>query len=385
MFSKPASVLPNAASAAGTDVRGQGLLLSFFIPALSAGGAERVALALAEHFAGLGIRCDLVTAARDGAWASHIPSGVRHISLGHRKPLHAVPRLIGYLRRERPAVLLSSVFPANIAALLACTFSRTPCVVREANRSADDTRAETGLQTWLNRTALRVLYPRADAIIALSAGLASHLREFALIMPVKITVIPNPAPAPAPVTGVSVPRADSVPLVLACGRLEPQKDFSTLLEAFARIRARRTARLAILGTGSLEGQLRGQARALGVDASVDFTGHVDDVHAWMRRASVFVLSSRWEGFPNVLLEAMSQRCPVVATDCSDAVSEVLADGRLGTIVPVGDADTLATALLAVIEGQHRFDDPSEHLAHYAIDRIAQRYLDVLAVAASRTV
>jgi glycosyltransferase involved in cell wall biosynthesis len=105
----------------------------------------------------------------------------------------------------------------------------------------------------------------------------------------------------------------------------------------------------------------------------------------MRRASVFALSSRWEGFPNVLLEALSQRCPVVATDCSDAVSEVLADGKLGAIVPIGDADALATALLAVIDGQRRYDDPSAHLAHYAIDKIAQRYLDVLAVAASRTV
>jgi glycosyltransferase involved in cell wall biosynthesis len=256
-------------------------------------------------------------------------------------------------------------------------------VIREANRSADDTRARAGLQTWLNRTALRVLYPRADAIIALSAGLAAHLREIAPIMPAKITVIPNPAPAP--VMGASAPRAGSVPLVLACGRLEQQKDFSTLLEAFSRIRALRAARLAILGTGSLEGQLRDQARALGIDASVDFAGHVEDVHAWMRRASVFALSSRWEGFPNVLLEALSQRCPVVATDCSDAVSEVLADGKLGAIVPIGDADALATALLAVIDGQRRYDDPSAHLAHYAIDKIARRYLDVLAVAASRTV
>lgn len=383
MFSKPTSVFPNAASTAGTDIRGHDLLLSFYIPALSAGGAERVALTLAEHFTGMGIRCDLVTAAQDGAWASHVPSGVRHIALGHKKPLHAVPRLIGYLRRERPAVLLSSVFPANIAALLACTFVRTPCVIREANRSADDTRARAGLQTWLNRTALRVLYPRADAIIALSAGLAAHLREIAPIMPAKITVIPNPAPAP--VMGASAPRVGSVPLVLACGRLEQQKDFSTLLEAFSRIRALRAARLAILGTGSLEGQLRDQARALGIDASVDFAGHVEDVHAWMRRASVFALSSRWEGFPNVLLEALSQRCPVVATDCSDAVSEVLADGKLGAIVPIGDADALATALLAVIDGQRRYDDPSAHLAHYAIDKIARRYLDVLAVAASRTV
>lgn len=340
-------------------------------------------LNLAGQVAGLGIRCDLVTSSEDGPWSGHVPDNVRHITLAHRKPIHAVPALITYLRSERPAVLLSSVFPANIAALLACTFTGTPCVIREANRSADDTRARTGLQTWLNRTALRVLYPRADAIIALSAGLAAHLRELAPIMPAKITVIPNPAPVTAHPPSGHPHGTDEVPLVLACGRLEPQKDFATLLEAFAIIRRRRTARMVILGTGSLEGKLRAKARMLGIDSSVEFAGHVDDVPAWMRRASVFALSSRWEGFPNVLLEALSQNCPVVATDCSDAVREVLADGRFGAIVPVADADMLSTELLAVIEGQRVFDDPREHLSRYAVDRIARRYLDVLAIAASR--
>lgn len=384
MFSKPASTPSNAADDAGHEAP-QDLLLSFFVPMLSAGGAERVVLALTEQFAAWGIRCDLVTAAPDGAWADRIPNGVRHITLGHKKPLHAIPRLVGYLRRERPTVLLSSVFPANIAALLACTLTHTPCVIREANRSADDTRSEKALQTWINRAALRMLYPYADGIVALSTGLAAHLCELVPIMPAKITVIPNPVPAFAPISRDMAADADSVPLVLACGRLEPQKDFATLLEAFAMVRALRTARLAILGTGSQEGALRAHAEGLGVDADVDFIGYTEDVDAWMRRARVFALSSRWEGFPNVLLEALSQRCPVVATDCSDAVPELLAGGKLGTIVPVGDASALATALLAVIDGSQRFDDPGEHLKYYAIDQIAQRYLNVMSVAAGREI
>lgn len=358
--------------------------MSFFVPALSAGGAERVVLNLVENFSHRGIRCDIVTSSPHGVWLSRIPKGVRHIALGPQKPLHAIPGLIRYLHRERPSVLLSTVFSANIAALVACTLHRTPCVIREANHSADDTCSGTALQTLANRTALRVLYPRADAIIALSNGLAGHLLELAPIDAAKITVIPNPAPIPAP-AGLAPLRTAPEPLVLACGRLEQQKDFATLLEAFAKVLSARPARLAILGTGSLEERLRAQTRTLGIDAIVDFPGHVEDVNAWMRRASVFVLSSRWEGFPNVLLEAMMQKCPIVATDCSDAIAEILDGGKLGSIVPVGDANALGNALLAVMNGSQRFPDPSEHLARYGIDQIVQRYLDVLATAAGRAI
>jgi glycosyltransferase involved in cell wall biosynthesis len=136
--------------------------------------------------------------------------------------------------------------------------------------------------------------------------------------------------------------------VLGAGKLKPQKDFPTLLKAFARVRRERPARLIILGTGSEEAELRVLASALGVSDSVDFPGYVHNPFAFYRRASVFVLSSVWEGLPTVLIEAMACGCPVVSTDCPSGPREILDGGRFGSLVPVGAADAMADAILATM-------------------------------------
>ncbi|HET6435314.1 MAG TPA: glycosyltransferase [Xanthomonadaceae bacterium] len=347
-------------------------LVALFLPQLAVGGAERVLLAMAGEFAGRGYRCDLVTAQDGGRWVGRVPAGVRHVSFGKAKPLHAVPSLVGYLRRERPAALLASVFAANIAAALACGLAGTRCILREASQAEEDARSTTRPGAFANRLALRVLYRRADAIVALTPGLAAHIARAARVPRDNVTVIPNPY-LPSPEAGAAVAR--EADLVLACGRLEPQKDFDTLLRAFALVRREREARLVILGEGSAREALERHAQALGLEGTVTFAGYAADVHRWMRRATVLASTSRTEGFPNVLVEALGNGCRVVSTLASDAVAELLADGARGSIAPVGDADAVARGILAALSAPPV--QPPAVAEKYDLAGIVDRYLALL--------
>jgi glycosyltransferase involved in cell wall biosynthesis len=318
--------------------------LTVFLPALSAGGAERVMLALVGEIARRGYLCDLVTAQSGGRWTNKVPEGVRHISLRSRKPLHAIPRLREYLRRERPQVILSSVFAANIAAIVATRGTSVRCVLREAYRAKDDARSTSQLTTISNHLALRWLYRRADAVISLSQALAEHIIGITRISKSRVFVIPNPH---LPLTPQALPSRES-DLIVACGRLEAQKDFKSLLNAFAQVQVTRASRLVLLGEGSQLDMLKCLAADLSIEDRVEFAGYSDDVHQWMRRAQVFVSTSRVEGFPNVLLEALASGCAVVSTASSDAVAEILENGDLGTIVPVGDVSGIAEGILAAL-------------------------------------
>jgi glycosyltransferase involved in cell wall biosynthesis len=350
-------------------------LISLFLPKLAAGGAERVLIAISEEITKRGYRCDLVTAAAGGRWDQRVPSGVRHIVLGYSKPLHAVPGLARYLRRERPAALLSSVFAANVAALLACELSGTGvrCVLSEAYRAEEDAKTTSMATRLANQFAIGHLYRRAAAIIALSEGLGRHIHQVAGIDEKRLFVIPNPS-LPGTQKVVESPPVRDPQLLVACGRLEPQKDFATLLRAVAIIRQHHAYRLVVLGEGSEMSMLRNLAAELDIENAVDFKGYSASPEAWMQRATVFVSTSRIEGFPNVLLEALDNGCRIVSTNSSDAVGEILDSGRLGAIVPVGNPSAVAAAIISA------FASPSApHVPYqrYDLQRIVDRYLEVL--------
>ena len=348
-------------------------LLTCFLPQLSAGGAERVILAIAGELVQRGYRCDLVTAQAGGRWEGKVPAGVRDICLDRRKPLHAIPRLIAYLRRERPAALLSSVFSANVAAVAACQVSRTRCALREAFWAEQDTRSGGPLSRAVNTLALRMLYRRADAIIALTNELAAHIHEATGIPEGRITVIPNPHLA---LGADAMPPNRESDLILACGRLEPQKDFDTLLQAFALLSRERPARLVILGEGSQRQHLEQRASDLGISEAVRLAGYSDRVDDWMRRAKVFVSTSRSEGFPNVLLEAVAHGCDVVSTLSTDAVRDVLGDG--GRVVEVGNAAAIAAALADALDAEPDAGLALRRIeARFDLQTIVDRYLQVL--------
>lgn len=351
--------------------------LGIFLPNLNGGGAEAVMLALAERFSTKGITCDLIIAENKGHLLDQVPFEVRLIKLKSKKTIPASVELARYIRRERPDTLISTIYTANVRALIATllSFSRTRIVIREVSPIELATRRGNPWRRFVDMLAVSLLYRRADAAICLSEGVKESLSSRGLLSPSRLWTIPNPLFATQPIEARRSSReADAI---LACGRLEPVKDHATLLQAFAKVRTSHDVKLTILGDGSLRAELENQANELGVADHVHFFGFVSSPIEYMLNATVFVHTSRHEGFGNVLLEAIAARCPIVATNCPGGVKEVLANGKYGTLVPVGDDDAIAAAIRDVLDGRVEYPDPDDYLRKFDIDRIADRYLSVL--------
>lgn len=359
-------------------------IISIFIPSLHGGGAERVMVTLANGFAGQGHRVDLVLARAEGPYLDDVSEEVRVVDLGASRVLTSLPGLVRYLRREKPHAMLSALNHANVVAIAARMLAGVPTrlVVSERNHVTRSIQAGTDLSSRAVFRLMAWLYPHADGIVAVSAGVADDLARAAALPRDSIAVVYNPSATPAveALAGASPPdaylAADSLPVILGVGRLTAQKDFSTLIRAFARVRSCTPCRLVILGEGELRNELKTLANSLGVNADVVMPGFVGNPYACMSRAALFVLSSRWEGFANVVVEAMACGCPVVSTDCPSGPAEILEDGKWGRLVPVGDADALAEAMLAALsEGRH--PDVARRADDFGVDQALAKYARML--------
>jgi glycosyltransferase involved in cell wall biosynthesis len=229
---------------------------------------------------------------------------------------------------------------------------------------------------------VRRYYPWADGIVAVSQGVAADLLELTDLPPSKVRVLPNPVVTPELVECAAQPLDDpwftagAAPVVLGAGRLDQQKDFPTLIRAFAAVRSKRAARLVILGEGPERARLESLVEELGIGEHVRLPGFVSNPFSYMARAAVFVLSSAWEGMPGVLIQAMACGAPVVATDCESGPREVLASGKYGRLVPVGDHAALAEAIAATLDAPTS-TLPPEALEPYTCEGAVDRYLHLL--------
>jgi glycosyltransferase involved in cell wall biosynthesis len=229
---------------------------------------------------------------------------------------------------------------------------------------------------------MRQTYHRADGVIAISCGVADDLAA-AIDMPRDhIQVIYNPAFLPNVIENSKLAllhpwfAPHEPPVILAAGRLTAAKDFSTLIRAFARLHSVRAARLVILGEGEQRDKLEVLLKELDLASDVALPGFVDNPFAWMRRSALFVLSSAWEGFGNVLVEAMACGLPVVSTDCPSGPAEILENGRWGRLVPVGDVEALAAAMCATLdESEH--PNVAARAAMFHSETAVEKYLKVL--------
>jgi glycosyltransferase involved in cell wall biosynthesis len=350
---------------------------------LQGGGAERMMVNLAGGLAGKNVRVDLVLAHSAGPYLACVPDSVRLVELGSSRVLKALPALARYLRRERPQLLLTTLHHASVVALLAKRLSggRVPVLIREANTPSQRKETIQGPKRWATAVLIHALYREAAGVIAVSEGVAQDLARYFGLPAEKITVLYNPV-----VTDEledlacyepqhSWFRPGAPPVVLAVGRLHTQKDFPTLIRAFARLREEREAKLVILGEGEDRSELERLVQQLGLEGQVDLPGFVDNPFAFMSRAAAFVLSSKWEGLPGALIQAMACGCPVVATNCRSGPSEVLENGRFGELVPVGDEAGLAEAIIRTLDSP---PDPAHVRAgsrRYLQDEIVSDYID----------
>jgi glycosyltransferase involved in cell wall biosynthesis len=361
------------------------VLLSFS----GAGGVERMVLNLLPGFVASGVHVDLLAIRAQAAPREAIPTEVRVIDLQAEHNMTAVPAIARYLggqlSEQPPPVLLAAKDRAIRAALRARQRAgvNTRIVGRLGTNLSEALAYKHPLQRWFRCLPLQRAYARIDHIVAVSQGVAEDTAKLTGLPRERISVIRNPVVTPRMLQLAQQPLAhewfndSGPPVILGAGRLTEQKDFATLLRAFAAVRKQRAARLMILGEGTLRPALTQLARELALGEVFALPGHVENPYAYMARANLFVLSSRWEGSPNVLTEALALGTPVVATDCPSGPREILRGGAVAPLVPVGDAQALSAAMLSVLDQAPPPDTLRAAAGEYTLDASAQRYLQVL--------
>ena len=346
--------LPPTPPPTGDDSRP--LRIAVYMQDLSGGGMEKVELDLIREFRAAGHAVTLLLHSGQGELAGSLPRDMPVVSFETSRVLADVRPLARYLRTHRPDVLLSNLNHNNVAALLAkaTTASRTRVIVCQHNALS----AEAATLSWKYRAvpmAYRLLGSFAAGIVAVSDGVAQDLGRLSGIARDRITTIYNPVITPDFEARAAAPASHpwfdtpGPPVYISAGRLVAQKDHATLLRGFAlHCAAGGQGRLMILGDGPLRASLESLAGDLGVADRVAMPGFVANPLPLVRRAAAFVLTSRFEGFGNVLVEAFGVGTPVIAMDCPFGPSEILGDGRYGRLLPPGDLDALAAAFSSML-------------------------------------
>ena len=356
--------------------------LAFFVPGLNGGGAQRVFVTLVNTLVCMTNHpIHLVTSRQGGAFESLVDARVVRVVLGQKRVSLSVLPLARYIRAERPAAVISTLNYCNVVFLLATIFARVPLkkIIREANviphkvNSLREKLESAGL-----RLLMRLLYRRADKVIIITSDVETSLIRHRIVRAERMRRIPNPVSvdrlAPSASNSAAPP---SAPFIVAIGRLSYQKGFDVLIRAFANL-APRDLRLVILGEGPLEGELRRLAVESRVATRVLFPGFVPNTGEYLRAALLFALPSRWEGFSNVLTEALAAGTPIVASDCPGSPREVLEDGRLGRLVPVADPDALSHAIACELDCPSATPEARiRRASEFEPKKIAAQYLRLL--------
>lgn len=342
---------------------------------------------LVNYFVQQQYNVDLVLTQINGAYDSLVSPDVNIVNLNAPKLPTSLPKLVHYLRQQQPVTLLTALhYPCEIA-LWAKQLARvsTRVVVSEHNTLSVEAKRLPQLTARLSPVAARLFYPWADGIVAVSQGVAEDLMNVTHLPSKRIQTIYNPVITPDILHKAKEPvdhpwfLPGEPPVILGVGRLVAQKDFPTLIRAFAQVQQQKSCRLMILGSGKEKQNLLSLVQTLGLEDKVALLGFVKNPYAYMAASAVFVMTSAWEGFGNVLVEAMAVGTPVVSTNCPSGPAEILDNGKYGELVSVGDVEATAQAILKVLSGEVKFVD-SVWLDQFTLPTVAQKYLDVLGIA-----
>lgn len=364
---------------------------------MTGGGAQQRTLTLIKEFIRRGHKVDLVTVVEGGALAEQVPREVNCIYLnpychrflpskGYRKLKLFLSRiaLSNYIKAHNPDLLLSAASHSSLTAIAARRYSKTktPLVLRlSSHLTASHTGMLNLLRRWRYKTACK-WFSEVDAVIAVAGEIADDIIENTTIAADRVSTIYNPTYTPELLKKAQQPidhawlTEQHIPVLLGVGRLVERKDFVTLIQAFAEVRKQRPARLMILGEGSRRKELMNCARDLGVEDDIELPGFVSNPLSYMSRASVFVLSSRCEGLPGVLIEAMAAGCPVVSTDCPSGPAEILCAGKFGSLVPVADVNAMAEAIIQTIDHPGSTSELKDRATSFSVAAAVDKYIKV---------
>jgi glycosyltransferase involved in cell wall biosynthesis len=359
--------------------------ITIFLPTFGMGGIGRMMVNLAGGMAAAGFQVDFIVNRKENLpFFRDLAEPIRIVELKLNTPKQIAAGLSAYLRKEKPRILLSSrmknghpvaLLSRDQAGVATRVFLRIPTHMTRRGQN------QNIIKRWLEKGQIRKSVRRADGIIAVSKGIAEDISRISGFPRESIHILPNPVIS----DGVGQMAKESIdhpwfgpgepPVILSAGGFRNQKDFPTLIRAFAELRGKKEARLMILGRGRLKDRMLKLASQLGIENDLCLPGFIDRPYAYMANADIFVLSSAWEGSPNVLVESMAVGTPVVSTDCPSGPREILRGGELGRLVPVGDQSALASAMLDTLAAPLPARKLQTGALRYTIKTSAAAYLN----------
>lgn len=358
--------------------------IAIFIPSMEAGGAERVAISLMKGFLQRKIHLDLVLVSASGPLLVQVPKGVRIVNLNVQRTLFSICRLSTYLKKEQPDALISFLNHANLIAVVAGRLAgfKGHMMITEHNSIQFDVIRRGGFKNKTIFLLMRLLYKHADSVVAVSNELLSELQTLLVLK--NAVCINNPVDNPKDVDAVDKNDEQHLPAmnqgkgtILAIGRLAPQKNFPLLIKSIAIVRKHMPVKLHILGNGSERRNLENMINELELSEVVFLRGYSDQPEKWLRQSDLFVLSSSWEGFGLVIVEALAMGVTVVATDCPSGPAEILENGKYGYLVPINDPEKMAEAILYALKNPRDPELLKKRAEDFSIPRITKQYLNVI--------
>jgi len=356
--------------------------IAIFIPDLRGGGAERVFVNLAHSFLNKGYEVDFVLIKKQGELLDILPNSVNIIDLGASRILKSFLPLRRYLKNEKPDALIAVMWPLTILATLAAVSIKFKgkIILSDHNTLSLSTKGWSAFRRKSLSTSIKFIYPLANMSLVVSEGVADDISSFTNLDRSNFKVIHNPifiqSPNPDDTEIEKIEKRFKYRIV-NLGALSEQKNQALLIKAFSLIVDKLDIELVILGDGPLKSELEELISKLKLNNKVFMPGFITDPSQWYKQSDLFVLSSIYEGLPMVLLEALTFGLPIVSSDCKSGPREILCDGKYGKLVPVGDAEALAQAMIEALQEEHDINALKSRAADFSVDKIAEQYLDVM--------
>jgi glycosyltransferase involved in cell wall biosynthesis len=357
--------------------------ITLLLPDLTGGGAERVAVNLVNQFVSLGYKCQIVLLVNKGVYHTCLDPRVEVVELGVKRVRGTLLPLVKHLRTERPDALLVFMWPLTVIAVVAKWLARVPLTLVVAeHQTLSLSEASNTLRFFFLKISMRLGFRYADQVVCVSRGASRDLAQIASLPKQSVKTIYNPIVQAREKSSQPVPDytqwwfGEHYRLV-AAGKLKKQKDYPTMLRALVLIRRCLNVRLLILGDGEEKAQLQKLASDLRVDDIIDFAGFVPEPYIFMHRAHLFLHTARWEGFGNVIVEALEAGLPIVCTDCPSGPREILENGKFGSLVSVGNFERVAHETVLLLRGENNPERQKARARDFTVESSAIEYLKVM--------
>jgi glycosyltransferase involved in cell wall biosynthesis len=353
------------------------------LPNLAGGGAEKLSVNLANSWVDSGHNVEFILMNKQNDFSSIISNKIKITILSVSRISGIIIPLRMHITKERPDIILSAMWPMTSASVVSWLLSGKigKLFLSDHNMLSISAKNNPNISYLFLSILMKLTYKFASGVIAVSKGVKHDICNLSLLSDNRIKVIYNPI-----ATGLNTPDFSKDAIinvwgeevqhrVLSVGSLIEQKDHETLIKAISLLSDIGNLKLVILGKGHLYNKLESLIEKYKLQNRVELAGFVSNPDKWFSSADLFVLSSRWEGFGNVIVESLEYGTPVVSTDCPSGPSEILNDGTYGKLVQVGDIVELADAIRQGLHDIHDIDFLKARAKDFSIDKISRQYLN----------